>query len=227
MTAKEKFYNLVESLHAERRTEIKDAEVYAAYASGDNVHIFLVYDKDTFDHFVIDAAVASVECTVMKAIIFATDTDSEWYADEDMRVTLRSFAGVNELSIDTKDELVSAIVWLWNNTGAFDNMWETSGPFFHEEFEDDKAQNPAELLALNNEQLNAVKEIERSFAVAEKVGVGYYLDENNNIVFYNANNVERGDDDEECAIYDSSKAYRSNISPDWWTECDGFKIKNK
>lgn len=227
MTAKEKFYNKVESLHAERRTEIKDAEVYASYASGDNVHILHVYDEDTFDHYVIDAAVASVEPHVLKAIIFATDTDSEWYADEDMRSSLRSFAGANELSIDTKKELVDAIVWLWNNTGAFDDMWETSGPFFHEEFEDDKAQNPAELLALDIEQRGVVNQIEDLFVIAELKGVGYYLDENNNIVFYNDNNVERGDDDEECTIYDSSHAHHTSISPGWWTERDGFKINKK
>lgn len=227
MTKKEKFYNIVETLHAERRTEIEDAEVYAAYDPFNNVHILYVYDEDTFDHYVIDAAVASVEPHVLKTIIFATDTDSDWYADEDMRSSLRGFAGANDLPCDTKEELVNVIVWLWNNTGAFDNIWETSGPFFHEEFEDDKAQNPAELLALNSDQLTAVKEIERAFSVAEKVGVGYYLDENNNIVFYNANNVERGDDDEECTIYDSSKAYHSIISPDWWTERDGFKIVKK
>lgn len=223
MTAKEKFYNLVETLHAERRTEIKDAEVYAAYASGDNVHILHVYDEDTFDHYVIDAAVASVEPQVLKAIIFATDTDDECRADEDMRSLLRCFAGC-EGDLTTED-IVEVIVWLWNKTEAFDNLWENHGSFFHKEFEDDKQVNPAELLALNIEQRGIINHIENLFAIAELKGIGYYLDENNNIVFYNTNNVERGDDDEECAIYDSSKAYHSSISPDWWTERDGFKIK--
>lgn len=226
MTAKEKFYNMVESLKAERREEIKNAEVYAAYASGDDVHILHVYNKDTFDHYVIDALVARVEPHVLKSIIFATDTDSEWYADDDMRSSLRSFAGVNELSIDTKEELVNVIVWLWNNTGAFDNMWETSGPFFHEEFEDDKQVNPAELLALDIEQRGVVNHIEDLFVIAGLKGVGYYLDENNNIVFYNANNVERADGDEEADIYDTSHAYSTDIQPCWWAERDGFNIKN-
>lgn len=224
MTAKEKFYNLVETLHAERREEIKDEEVYAAYATGDKVHILLRYS--TFhDHFIIDAAVASVEPQVLKAIIFATDTDTECGADEDMRATLRSFAGANGMDIDTKEDLVDVIVWLWKNTSAFDCLWENHGSFFHELLEDDKAQNPAELLALDIEQRGVVNQIEDLFVIAELKGVGYYLDENNNIVFYNANNVERGDDDEECTIYDSSHAHRSSISPAWWTERDGFKIK--
>lgn len=224
MTAKEKFYNMVESLGAERRGEIKNREVYASYQAGDKVHILHVYDEYTFDHYVIDAAVASVEPQVLVEIVAATNTDSDNCANEDMRHLLRVFIGACT-DCETIKELVNVIVWLWNNTGAFDCLWENHGPFFHEKFEDDKAQNPAELLALDIEQRGVVNQIEDLFVIAELKGVGYYLDEDNNIVFYNANNVERGDDDEECAIYDSSKAYRSSISPAWWTESFGFKIK--
>lgn len=136
MTAQEKFNQKISELQAQSLTSHDGTPLYASYSKG-YVHILHIFDGSYYDYYRIDAPVASVEASVLKAIIEATNLDSDTCADEDTRLLLRAFATGDEEHCGD-DDILNAIVWLWDNTPAFDDLWSDSGLFIHQTFEDDQ-----------------------------------------------------------------------------------------
>lgn len=229
MTKKEKFFQAIDQFGAKRVTEfgwanIPDQNVWVAYRNKD-VHIFSQPDGDEyFDHYIIGAEQCHWNNMVLCDIIYLTDLDgNDQPLCEDERILLRTFATDDESLSD--EETMHAIFLLWYNCDSITNSISKTGWSQHGDYKDD-VEDGSELLALNIEQLSIASTIVTLFQMAERAGLGYYQDENSRLVFFNANNVERADDDEEADIYDTSHAYSTDIQPCWWTERDGFNIKN-
>ena len=227
MTAKEKFFQAIEQLGAKRVTEfgwanIPDQNVWVAYHCKD-VHIFAQPDGGQhFDHFIIGVEQCHWDNMVLCAIIRLTNLDDDYYcAAEDERILLRQFA-YDDTDM-TEEDLMHAIWYLFEHDECIINSISPSGWSQYIKYEDDKPDQSV-LLALASFQQPVVTLIESLFAQAKDLGVGYYQDEDNNIVFYNANNVRYDSEGTDCTIFDESHAYHSGIQPDWWNDNGGFKV---
>lgn len=132
MTAKEKFYSGIERVGAKRVEWIEDAEVYVG-ADGATVFIFCHPDCEHWD--VYDCG--RYDDILMVPQVLGSAFCGKEHMPDDMSEKLSEFYAWFPVKAE---DLMDAIVWLWNNTNAFDNIWGKHQTL-HVGYEDDE-ENP-------------------------------------------------------------------------------------
>lgn len=213
MTKKEKFFQAIDELGAKRVTEfgwadVPDENVWLAYHCGD-VHIFNQPDGDEhFDHYIIGAEQCHWNNMVLCDIIYLTDLDgNDQPLCEDERILLRTFATDDESLSD--EETMHAIFLLWDNCDSIVNCISKTGWSQYEKYEDDVDYES--MLRLDDETHSIICQIQGLFNWLDDHNVGYFLGENGNIEFWNAEQMEMVTGaDREGEDISLRQAYRTN-----------------
>ena len=132
MTAKEKFYSEIERVGAKRVEWIEDADVYAG-VDGATVFIFCHSECEYWDMY----DCGRYDDILMVPQVLSSAFCGKEHMPDDMSVKLGEFYAWFPVKAE---DLKDAIVWLWNNTNAFDNIWGKHHTL-HVEYEDDE-ENP-------------------------------------------------------------------------------------
>lgn len=237
MTAKEEFFQVIEELGAKRVTEfgwanIPDENVWVAYRCKD-VYIFSQPDGDEhFDCYMIGTEQCHWDIMVLNAIICLTNTDdSDYCAAEDERILLRQFA-YDETEM-TEEEIMHVIWYLWEHDECITNSVSPAGWCQHEEYEDDVDYES--MLRLDDEAHSVICQIQSLFQWLDDHKVGYFIGENGNIEFWNAEQMEMITGfDREGEDISLRQAYRSNCisGSTFYIPCidprdTGFKVTSK
>lgn len=214
MTKKEKFFHAINELGAKRVTEfgwadVPDKNVWVAFRNKE-VHIFSNPGGDTgyFDHYIIGVERCHFDFMVLNAIISLTNLDDPDYcAAEDERILLRQFA-YDDTDM-AEDELMHAVWYLWEHDECITNSISKAGWSRHEEYEDDVDYES--MLRLDDEAHSIICQIQGLFNWLDDHNVGYFLGENGNIEFWNAEQMQMvAGADREGEDISLRQAYRTN-----------------